>query len=76
MFSIQYADKLIEQGVDKNGVVNVLANQIYRALFPPDMIRHAGKFVGLIIDLCMFGGLVRRGVRCVDFLHAEKLMHS
>ncbi|KAH3845200.1 hypothetical protein DPMN_087475 [Dreissena polymorpha] len=60
-----YADKLIEQGVDKNGVVNVLANQIYRALFPPDMIRHAGKFVGLIIDLCMFGGLVRRGVRQV-----------
>lgn len=60
----QYADKLIVLGTDKNGVVNVLADQLYTGLArTPGMLEHASKFTGVIVDLCMFGSLVRKGVR-------------
>ncbi|KAL4238154.1 hypothetical protein ACF0H5_002865 [Mactra antiquata] len=62
---VEFANDLIEIGTDKNGVVNVLSTQLYRTLSQPNMLLHLNKYITVIVNLCKFGGLVRRGVRQV-----------
>ncbi|XP_053399349.1 probable methyltransferase TARBP1 [Mercenaria mercenaria] len=59
----EYAEQLMETGKDKNGVVNALATQLCTVWSENGMMLQAGKFVTVIVDLCMFGALIRRGVR-------------
>ena len=45
-------------------MVNLLSDCLYASFtHTPDMLQHMGKFTRIIVDLCMFGGLVKRGIR-------------
>jgi hypothetical protein len=65
---------LIEVGKDKNGVVNALATQLCKVLCEPDMLLHADKFITIIVDLSMFGALIRRGVRYYILINYRNIL--
>ena len=59
----QYAEGVLEMGGDKNGVVNPLVNQLHVVFMHPGMLTHLATLAPIIVQLVMFGGLVRRGIR-------------
>ena len=64
MLSIfQYACELITVGEERNGVVNILVSQLYNSWTKSLVTQHTAKFQQLIVDLCMFGNVQKKGER-------------
>ena len=61
----QFASALVTVGEDRNGVVNILVCQMFHVWTTSEVTEHIAKFLPLIVDLCMFGSLLKKGDRYI-----------
>ena len=64
-FFFQFASALVTVGEDRNGVVNILVCQMFHVWTTSEVTEHIAKFLPLIVDLCMFGSLLKKGDRYI-----------
>ena len=50
-------------GEERNGVVNILVDQLFSTWTKSRVTAHIAKFLPLIVDLCMFGNIQKKGER-------------